>query len=82
MTYIICPGCESVVRELDDTPCPNCRRCPLCSRKLKKDEERCGSTHPGAEFGGFFSHLVIAEKDVPRERRRIEIRVVGEYCDD
>src|SRR5260370_10954745 len=73
MTHIICPGCESVVRELDDAPCPNCRRCPLCGRKLKKDEDHCGP-HPGADFGRYFSELVIAEKDVPRERRRMEIR--------
>src|SRR6266581_2495201 len=73
MTHIICPGCESVVRELDDTPCPNCHRCPLCGRKLKKGEEHCGP-HPGAEFSRHFSDLVIAEKDVPRERRRMEIR--------
>src|SRR5207244_1034163 len=73
---ITCLGCESAVRELDDTPCPNCGRCGLCGRKLTKDEVHCPMGHAtdAESIARFPREWVIPEQEVPRERRRMEIR--------
>jgi hypothetical protein len=39
---IICPICDGAVRPVDVTPCPNCRGCPSCGRKLGRGQTRCG----------------------------------------
>ena len=38
---IICPVCDAAVRPADETPCPNCRTCPSCGRKLPRGEPTC-----------------------------------------
>ena len=76
VAYVTCPGCERAVRELNDAPCPNCRRCLFCGRKIKPDETRCGcplSSDPN-QIAQTQWALGIAEDQVPRERRRFEIR--------
>ncbi len=39
---IICQNCDGTVRMPDESPCPNCRGCPVCGSKLAPDEKRCG----------------------------------------
>jgi hypothetical protein len=39
--HIICPECESAVRELSDSPCPYCRKCPFCGRRLGRKDRCC-----------------------------------------
>ena len=79
--YIWCPGCECVVRELDDTPCLNCHRCPFCGRKLKSEEMHCtcGLIDNPEDIDRLTRNFGISESQLPRERRRAEIRKQLEF---
>jgi hypothetical protein len=74
--YILCPGCEAAVRELGDTPCPECQRCALCGRKLKDDETHChcGLIDDSGHVENLLRHNEIRADELGRERRRLEIR--------
>lgn len=74
--HIRCPGCERAVRTLDDTPCPNCGRCPYCGRRLKSDQAHCGcaAAESSEVRSRFIAPFVIPAELVARETRRIEIR--------
>lgn len=67
--------CEGAVREISDTPCPNCRGCPVCGRKLQP-EEHCGCPEDLGHrvIEDLIRTEAIPESDVPREFRRAEIR--------
>jgi hypothetical protein len=73
--YIICPGCECAVREISATPCPNCRRCPFCGQKWKNEDRcNCGYDKDPERLASFKAKWAIPAHNVPRERRRMEIR--------
>jgi hypothetical protein len=75
-TYVICPGCEAAVRELSDAPCPHCGRCYFCGRKGKPGQTHCVCGY--ADDADYVARLQrecgISEGDLPRERRRLQIR--------
>jgi hypothetical protein len=73
--YILCLACESAIRELSDSPCPNCHRCAFCGQKLKnQDHCTCGYGQDPKKVSWFKEKHGIPEKEIPRERRRLEIR--------
>lgn len=74
--YILCPGCESSVHELTATRCPHCHRCSLCGQKILSDDAACdcGTIEDPARAESFLRKFEVRSEDVPRERRRIEIR--------
>jgi len=73
--YMICLGCESVVREMTATPCPSCRRCAFCGQRIKnQDHCTCGFEKDLENLAGFKAKFGIPPNNVLRERRRLEIR--------
>jgi hypothetical protein len=78
--YIICPACECAVRELSATPCPGCRRCPFCGQKWKNEDRcNCGYDKDPERLASFEAKWIIPADNVPRERRRMEIRKQLEF---
>lgn len=74
MRYMWCQ-CEGAVREIDDTPCPSCRGCPVCGQKLQPGEH-CGC--PDILGYRVIEDLIrteaIPEENVLREFHRAEVR--------
>jgi hypothetical protein len=62
------------------TPCPNCHRCPFCGKKLKnQDHCICGYEKDPEYLASFKAKWAIPAHNVPRERRRMEIRKQLEF---
>lgn len=73
---IICPSCDSSVRPVDETPCPNCRCCPSCGRKLARGESRCGcgSADNPDRIATLVRLFGVTDEQAEIEVKRIEIR--------
>jgi hypothetical protein len=76
-SHVWCPGCESAVRDLSATPCPRCHRCAYCGRKLNSEDMLCTCSEKDnyESVESILRTYGISEAQVPRERKRAEIRL-------
>jgi hypothetical protein len=81
--HIICPECESAVRELSDSPCPYCRKCPFCGRRLGRKDRccPCGLADREDRVDRLRREWGVAERLVARKERGFRLRRRAEWID-